>query len=345
MARPGIQYSDVARAAAKLVEDGRHPTVDTVRETLGGTGSKSTIAPLLKRWKTEQQDILSAAEPGLPASLLQAVQGLHQHMQAECMQQLEQARQQHAEELRTAAEREQQGRSAHEAALTANAALKTDLERAQQAWTQLQATHHAQSVTLASVQAENAGLQQRLADRAAEVATLDHQLSQTRAQFEHYQEAAAARRAEERQAAEQRIARLEQELAGANRQNAAQQAALGRQEARIAHLTADQAHLQQALHMAQEASTAERSARERLSDRLEEAAKAKQSLEEQLTETQRQLTESRIAQATREHEAGMLTDQVRRAEERAERLADEKLHWLQERAALELRLRTMQQQE
>lgn len=31
MARTGIVYSDVARAATKLVADGKHPTVDSVR--------------------------------------------------------------------------------------------------------------------------------------------------------------------------------------------------------------------------------------------------------------------------------------------------------------------------
>jgi len=75
MARPGILYSDVAKAAAKLVEGGMNPTVDSVREALGGTGSKSTIAPLLKRWKAEHQGEIAQAEAGLPPSLLAAVKG------------------------------------------------------------------------------------------------------------------------------------------------------------------------------------------------------------------------------------------------------------------------------
>ena len=54
MGRAGILYSDVARVATQLVEAGNLPTVDTVRAALGGTGSKSTIAPYLKRWKAEQ---------------------------------------------------------------------------------------------------------------------------------------------------------------------------------------------------------------------------------------------------------------------------------------------------
>ena len=51
MARAGIIYSHVAKAAAALVAEGKNPTVDTIRAALGDTGSKSTIAPLLKRWK------------------------------------------------------------------------------------------------------------------------------------------------------------------------------------------------------------------------------------------------------------------------------------------------------
>lgn len=334
MARAGILYSDVARAAAKLVEDGKNPTVDSVRDALGGTGSKSTIAPLLKRWKTEHQEQVIQAEAGLPPSLLAAVKGLHQHMQAEFAQQLEEATRRHAETLQAAAEREQKLHTEHQATLGANAALAADLARAREALAQLQTSHHAQSLALATVRAENAGLQQRLADRAAEVATLDHQLTQARAQFEHYQDATAAQRTEERQGYEQRIVRLEQELAGASRHVTAQQSMLGQQEARIAHLTTDQANLQQALRTAQEALTAERSVRERLADRLEDVITTKEGLAAQLAIAQQQCTEIRMELAAKERESGMLADQARRAEERVDQLSQENHAWLQERATL-----------
>lgn len=151
MARAGILYSDVAKAAAKLAADGKNPTVDSVREALGGTGSKSTIAPLLKRWKTEHQEQVVQAEAGLPPSLLTAVKGLHQHMQAEFAQQLEEAKRRHAETLHAAAEREQKLYTDHQATLGTNAALAADIARAREALAQLQASHHAQSLTLATV--------------------------------------------------------------------------------------------------------------------------------------------------------------------------------------------------
>jgi chromosome segregation ATPase len=344
MARTGILYSDVARAAIKLLEDGKNPTVDSVREAMGATGSKSTIAPLLKRWKTEQQDTIATAEAGLPASLLDAVKGLHQHMHAECTQQLEKAQRQHAEELHAAAEREQQLGIERQAAIAKNDALTEDLARTREALAQLQAAHQAQSLILATAQAENVGLQQRLADRAAEVATLDHQLSQTRAQFEHYQDATAAQRSEERQAADQRVARLEHDLVGANRQLAAQHSTLGQQEARITHLVADQANLQQALRVAQEDLASVRLARDRFSERLEEAMAKREDLIAQLTTMQQQLMNANMALAAQERESTMLAEQVRRAEMRVDQLTESKLSWMQERIAMEQRVQAAEQQ-
>ena len=112
------------------------------------------------------------------------------------------------------------------------AQLKASFER-------LQKDQHAGDVALITAQTVNAGLQQRLADRAAEVHSLTQQLAQTRVQFEHYQETTARQRIEDRQAFEQRIARLEQELANALQREAAQQAALAQQETRLSQLDAD----------------------------------------------------------------------------------------------------------
>ncbi|GGZ80154.1 DNA-binding protein [Paraglaciecola sp. Hal342] len=53
MARAGVTYHDIAKAAEAIKTHGQEPTVDRVREHLG-TGSKSTIAPLLKRWRSDR---------------------------------------------------------------------------------------------------------------------------------------------------------------------------------------------------------------------------------------------------------------------------------------------------
>jgi chromosome segregation ATPase len=334
MARAGILYSHVAQAATSLVADGRNPTVDNVRAALGGTGSKSTIAPFLKRWKMEHQETIAEAHSGLPATLLQAVKGLHQHMQAEVGQQLDQARQEHDAALHAAVAREQQLRADHQALSAANAALSADLEHAREALAQLQASHHAQAVTLATAQADNAGLQQRLADRAAEVAALNHQWSRSREQFEHYQEATAGQRAQERQAAEQRIARLEQDLAGARQAMLAQQATTAQQEMQIAQLRTEAGRLHEAGHAVQDELASVRAERDQLAYRLRETATTSQALVDKLEAAQQALTESRMALAAQERQTALVAERVGQAEAKAEQLDKDRLALFQERAVL-----------
>lgn len=53
MARPGLDKADVKQACAQLVAQGRYPSVDAVRATLGNTGSKTTIHKYLKELEKE----------------------------------------------------------------------------------------------------------------------------------------------------------------------------------------------------------------------------------------------------------------------------------------------------
>jgi hypothetical protein len=64
MARPGINYHDVADAAQQLTGQGKNPTIEGIRAFLG-TGSSSTIAPHLRDWKSKQGETqrLASKEP------------------------------------------------------------------------------------------------------------------------------------------------------------------------------------------------------------------------------------------------------------------------------------------
>lgn len=57
MARHGITYNDVAKAAMHSLKTNKTPTVDGIRIILG-TGSKTTITKHLKEWKIIHSDIL-----------------------------------------------------------------------------------------------------------------------------------------------------------------------------------------------------------------------------------------------------------------------------------------------
>ena len=90
MARAGVTYHDVAKAAEAIKNRRQEPTVDRVREQLG-TGSKSTIAPLLKRWRSDNGE--AADISGLPNDLVEVVKSLHERVQQMADHRIAQARQ------------------------------------------------------------------------------------------------------------------------------------------------------------------------------------------------------------------------------------------------------------
>lgn len=334
MARPGIMYVQVADAAARLAAAGKNPTIDGIREALGGTGSKSTIAPLLKRWKTAHQETAAQAELGLPVELVQALKGVYEKVQAEAAQQREQATQAHQAELADLQETLRLAHGEHAALREAyqeqDRALKVAMAHIQD----LQAARHRQEVALASLSSEKLGLEQRLSDRADEVATLTQQSTQARKQFEHYQESVARQRAEERQAAEQRQARLEQEATAARERTFSQQALLNGAQAQLQGLAADKECLEHSLHTAQDALAQSRSAHDQATYQLTELKHHHQTLEQRYGAVAQTLTEVRIAQAVTERERSLLSERLRQVEVLLADTTQEKLNLLQEKAVL-----------
>ncbi|MBL4869142.1 MAG: DNA-binding protein [Pseudomonadales bacterium] len=88
----GITHQDVARAAQAVKQDGQEPTVDRVRINLG-TGSRSTIAPLLKQWKADRST--SDSNGGLPSDLVNAVKNLQERIQFSANEQIAKIAEQH----------------------------------------------------------------------------------------------------------------------------------------------------------------------------------------------------------------------------------------------------------
>jgi chromosome segregation ATPase len=79
MARLGITYQDVTKAIAELQGKDKNPTVDSIREILG-TGSKSTIARLLREWRSKHS-IQTDDDASIPSELLLMIKGLWERLQ------------------------------------------------------------------------------------------------------------------------------------------------------------------------------------------------------------------------------------------------------------------------
>lgn len=211
MARHGINYDDVKRAAESIMSQQENPTVDRVRHALGGTGSKSTIAPLLKRWR-QQAATGDGEKKALPEYVLAAVQNLHQEMEAAKQQEISQYAEAYQEKSQAL-----DGKLTHQEQQIAE--LTTKLEQTAAALQmQTQENQHKQEQLLhwqllhTRLEAEHQGSQLRLQDQQAELQQLHKQLTQLSAQFEHYQKATAQLRQQERLQADQKQQALEHEL-------------------------------------------------------------------------------------------------------------------------------------
>lgn len=94
MARGGVTFTEVDNAARFLQGQGKNPTVDAIRERLG-TGSRTTLAEHLKRWKSLHAD----GEGKLPQPLLSLVSGLWDSLQSQAEKRIEENRSVSFEEI------------------------------------------------------------------------------------------------------------------------------------------------------------------------------------------------------------------------------------------------------
>ncbi len=123
--------------------------------------------------------------------------------------------------------------------------------------------------------------------------------------------------------------------AGAQRQTAAQQSTIGQQQAQITRLTEENTGLQAATRQVQEQITATRSERDQLSYQLQETALARGDLQRQLDTTRQALNEARMALAGQAKETQLLTEHLGHTEQKMEKLEQERVGLLTERAELQ----------
>ena len=325
MARPGITYIDVSRAAASLLEAGTAPTIDTVRAHLG-SGSKSTLAPLLRRWKAEQGEE-RAAITDLPGDVLAQTRRLYNALEAKAdarLIDLERANAIQIKELQTRlstlTEEHKQLGNAHQILLRERDDARTGLATAEAAQRDLD-----QQLALTRTRLENA--EQQGAERAQEVAHLKLRLDQAQRNLEHFREATQQQREREWQEWATRLGTQEHECRLLKEAHADTQARVTVYAAENAQLRTEQKNLQAQLAQAgtaQQALTSElETVRERHQGVQLEFAQL-QALYAQLeTQSQAQFQAARHAEhavvaATERIES--LANQVREAQRMIDRL-------------------------
>lgn len=211
MARLGVTFQDVELAARALQDLQLEPTVDRVREHLG-TGSKSTIGPLLKKWKAGQRAVEDAS--GLPEVLVEAVRTLHLQLQSNAQEQIEQitvkleetdrARQQESEAIKQ--ELLQSKKHAEELAQLLSES------QSQLANTQQQLEHTRLELVKSTAQRDESLA--KCQDLKTALQESNQERRDIRSHFEHYQASIAEEREREREQQMQSLQALDIQIQG-----------------------------------------------------------------------------------------------------------------------------------
>jgi chromosome segregation ATPase len=270
---------------------------------------------------------------------VQAVRQVYDGLRADALAELEQATQVHNDALQAAQTDLAQLRTQITALAGEKSALAADLARTQDEVARLRAELQSHSVLQAAAQSENTGLVQRLADRAAEVATVNHQLTHARSQFEHYQESNAMQRAEERQSFERRIAEQDHELGRLRQHLELKQVAAAQHAGQMARVIEENARLERDAHNAQVELGQLRADRERATSDAAQATTARTLMLAKQETLLRELGDAHIALAVRAREAALAGERLTDMERRTDALAQEKLDQLRRQATLEAELR------
>jgi len=195
LARSGINYVDVAKAAETVRQNDEEPTVDRVRAVLG-TGSKSTIAPLLKKWKEQSGSVQLIT--GVPKELSDAVRSIYEQAKATAeadfskrADELDQKHQGMASKLSETATQLASQKEENRSLLNVTGELKANLSDSQEQNTQLQ-------TKLVKLQAELSQTQTLLSNAKETVSELKSENKDIRAHFEHYQQHSSEERQRER---------------------------------------------------------------------------------------------------------------------------------------------------
>jgi len=196
VARAGITYVDVVKAAETIQASGQEPTVDRVREQLK-TGSKSTIAPLLKRWRSEEGVIQS--DRGLPSDLLEVVKSLYERLQQMANVRIEEAQQ----EFRAARDQLLKDQAESQSKISQLTSRQQDLVQQNQHLTEeklfLSKSLEEARINLARAESQRDSAVARVAELTAVVGELKQENRDIRNHFEHYQQRTADDRHQERE--------------------------------------------------------------------------------------------------------------------------------------------------
>ncbi|MFD1216668.1 DNA-binding protein [Microbulbifer celer] len=340
MARTGVGYIDIVNAAEALKERGEEPTVDRVRTELG-TGSKSTIAPLLKRWRAEAEGA-NVDTGGLPRELVDALKSLYESVQAQSAQEIQQAREECEEAVGNLERELAQVKSTLSERTQSLENVEQKLQASTEEGEELQRQLNQVRSALEKSEYQREEGSARIVELKAAVSELKAENRDVREHFEHYQQRTAEDRQQERDqarlAAEQarsQMANLSDQLALTNRKLTESEAQLELERQRIRELDGERQHWQERDSAHKSEIKALKGRQADLQRQLEEKTTELASAQDKVSALQMSHASAMREAELREAAASKLEAELHAARERLESIQDENRLILQEKAVLQ----------
>lgn len=186
MARAGITYTEVAKAASRLQMENKNPTVDNVRELIG-TGSRSTIMVHLRTWR--DKNLIESQADGLPIALVEATKSLWNRMKSETDEMIALQQSQSNEQIAAMEAVLKQIKTEQAIQARENETLKTALTSSQAKIEELTTLLQAEQTEIVRIQEQNLGLERQCAQHQEEISRLHQVTKHTQDNLQHYQDA------------------------------------------------------------------------------------------------------------------------------------------------------------
>jgi chromosome segregation ATPase len=242
MARGGIYKSEVQRARANLIAQGRYPSVDAIRIELGNTGSKSTIQRYLKEI-TEDEGARGGGLPALSEAIQALARQLAERLQAEADERIAQLQAKHADELRAARETASALQDQLHVATRELDEARREIADGEERYEDLAAQYTAEAKARTQAAQQVADLQIQLQAQTAHTESLEGKYADARRSLEHFRDAAKEQREREARKHESEVQFLHQEVRSL-------QTALTETQSKFATTSEDRARLQTELDAA-----------------------------------------------------------------------------------------------
>ena len=331
MARPGITYQEVLDAIHHLQGQNRSPTIETIRHYLG-SGSSTTLAKHLQRWKQEQAEEGGFSEGHqLPRELVQLIQGLWQRMQEVTNEKITQLDAQHAlaidalqqevtlqiQQYHHKSQQYDELNLAHQHLSTEQAAL-LNLKQQQQ-----------EAIIAHLAREEN--LQAQLHEREQRIIELHRLQKQSQENLEHYRETVREQRLQDQAREQERQQQLELALHALQRENQQLLAAKTQLEAQLVATTEALSALQEKNQQLNDANHQHSINQKAAKIEYDFLLQQKQTLFTELTEKLQSLQTLQTQSVRAESQINQLSNQLLIAEDSLTKLSIDKATLVQEK--------------